>query len=126
MFSLYSDEVIFLNDAGNISLEVLFDTLIYQPFRAPKTHILNHVFEVFHQNDESAVQRASSEIASTSRVCRMGQQMTEINNPEPTYLKYDLMHKSMCKNEGVICLSDTEEAERNQTLVNHVTKVNRY
>ncbi|KAL7373939.1 hypothetical protein ABVT39_017773 [Epinephelus coioides] len=73
-FNLSPDnEVIFLDDDGNITLDVLCDTLIYQPPHASEQQASDNIIEV----------QVDSNPASSTRDCRIIQQVIEIENPEP-------------------------------------------
>lgn len=70
---LGDEEVIFLGDDENLSLDVLCDTLIYQPLHASEQQPSDNVIEV----------QVDSNLASSTRDCRIIQHVTEIENPKP-------------------------------------------
>lgn len=76
-FSLSLDEeVIFLDYDGNISLDVLSDTLIYEPFHASEQKVSdNRVIE--DKIDKYATQQVYSNPASSTRDCSIIQEVTE-------------------------------------------------
>ena len=70
---LGDDEVIFLGDDENLSLDVLCDTLIYQPLHSSEQQPSDDVIEV----------QVDSNLASSTRDCRIIQHVTQTENPKP-------------------------------------------
>ena len=67
------DEVIVLGDDENLSLDVLCDILIYQPLHASEQQPSDDVIEV----------QVDSNLASSTRDCRIIQHVTQTENPKP-------------------------------------------
>ena len=92
IFSLSPDnEVIFLDDDGNISLDVLCDTLIYQPIHASEQQASDNVIELqVDSNPAFQYQRLQNNPAS-DRNPENPESMTEVqsSNLVPTNSKCD-------------------------------------